>query len=307
MASPWRSSCPASPLVRAIVTASRRTDLPGCYAARLAADIEAGEAIVPQPYSGRTRLVSLRPQDVHTIVLFSKDFGPLLRDEHRLQSALARFDQVVCQLTITGLGGSPLEPGVPPAETTLAQLGPLVTWLGDPARLCVRFDPIVHWHDETGVHSNLDYAPAVLAACAAAGVATVRLSFATIYRKMHGRGIDWVDPTIEEKRGVASALARQAMAHGVTVYGCCQPSLEGTGVVLRGCVDGEALAAMHPLGLPAPVGRDAGQRAGCLCSPSIDVGSYRQPCPHGCLYCYARPSLPASQRPPEPRARPGTL
>ncbi|MHB0875313.1 MAG: DUF1848 family protein [Anaerolineae bacterium] len=275
----------------AIITASRRTDMPGCYPDRLAAAIEAGEAAVPQPYSNRVRLVSLHPDSVHTIVLLSKDFGPLLRDEHGLATTLSRYDQVACQLTVTGLGRSPLEPGVPPPAEALAQLGPLAGWLGDPRRLTVRFDPIVHWRDATGVHSNVEHAAAVLDTCTAAGVTTVRLSFATVYRKMQGRGVEWVDPPEEEKLALARELVRQAGAHGVTLHGCCQPTLAAAGVTVSGCIDGAALAAMHPLRLAAPSGRDAGQRPECLCTPAVDVGSYQMPCPHGCRYCYARPRL----------------
>jgi hypothetical protein len=276
--------------LRTIVTASRRTDLPACYPEQLAAAIEAGEAVVPQPYSNRTRQVSLDPRGVHTVVLLSKNFGPLLADAHGLATALARYDQVTCQLTVTGLGGTAIEPGVPPPAVTLGQLRPLVHWLGDARRLTVRFDPIVHWSDGDGVHSNFAHAAAVLRACADAGVTTLRLSFATVYRKMQGRGVTWVDPSPEDKKALARDLVRQSRDYGVAVHGCSQPFLAEAGVVQSGCVDAASLAATHPLRSPAATGKDGGQRSDCLCSPSVDVGSYQQRCPHGCRYCYARPA-----------------
>ena len=39
--------------------------------------------------------------------------------------------------------------------------------------------------------------------------------------------------------------------------------------------------------------KDTGQRvkAGCGCTVSVDIGSYRQqPCYHNCLFCYANPA-----------------
>ncbi|MDH4198294.1 MAG: DUF1848 domain-containing protein, partial [Candidatus Aminicenantes bacterium] len=27
----------------------------------------------------------------------------------------------------------------------------------------------------------------------------------------------------------------------------------------------------------------------CLCTESVDIGSYAQSCPHSCVYCYANP------------------
>jgi len=245
---------------------------------------------VPEPYRGRPRLISLRPDDVHTIVLLSKDFGPLLRDEGGLRGALANYGQVACQLTVTGLGSSALEPGVPPAETALAQLPPLVAWLGDARRLTVRFDPIVHWREGGEVRSNVGLAPLVLDACAEVGVRAVRISFAAIYRKMLSRGVEWIDPPRDEQVAIADGLVRQAVDRGITVYACCQPWLAESGARLGGCIDGAALAGAHPRGEPAPSGRDKGQRGDCLCSPSADIGSYQMACANGCLYCYARPA-----------------
>ena len=275
--------------MKQIISASRRTDLPARYASWLARALHAGEVEVPQPYSGRTSLVSLRPVDVHTIVLMSKDFGPLLRDEGGLRGALAAYDQVTCQLTITGLGGSRLEPGVPAPEVTLAQLAPLAGWLGDVRRLTVRFDPIVHWREGGETASNMAFAPRLLDACAAGGLSAVRLSFATIYRKMALRGVEWVEPTPERQTAIAASLVRQAAERGISVYACCQPWLAETGAKLAGCIDAAALAALHPKCERAPGGRDKGQRSACLCSPSRDIGSYRMSCGNGCLYCYASP------------------
>ena len=131
----------------------------------------------------------------------------------------------------------------------------------------------------------------ILRECAQAGVESVRVSFATIYSKVERRGVQWVDPPLSEKLALASGLVAEAAALGLVVDSCSQPLLSEAGARLRGCVDGALLSELHPRGLPAPLGKDKGQRRDCFCTPSVDVGSYGMSCPNGCLYCYANPRL----------------
>ena len=154
-----------------IISASRRTDLPRGYLSWLARALRAGEATVALPYGGRRR-VSLVPSSVHTLVLWSKDFSLLLADRG-VRKLLARYDQVAAQFTVTGLGGGPLEPGVPPPEEALDQLPLLVELCRNPQRVTVRFDPIVHWWVGDRIASNVAWAEPVFRACARHGIRDV--------------------------------------------------------------------------------------------------------------------------------------
>jgi len=280
---------------RAVISASRRTDLPHHFPGWLATVLRRGWVDVPQPYGGKRRYVSLRPEEVHTIVLWSKDFSPVLRDESGVRSALARYDQIFCHLTITGLGGTGLEPGVPTWEEVVAQLPALVDWAGDPRRVTVRFDPILHWFEDSTIHSNLPFAEPIFDACAQAGIQTVRISFATIYPKLAHRGYRWYDPPLEERLKIARRLVALARERGITLLGCCQPELMLVGIQPSSCIDGALLSALHPKGYLASTARDRGQRRGCRCTRSIDIGSYQMRCPSGCRYCYAQPLLHLQQ------------
>ena len=278
-------------LHRAVISASRRTDLPHHFPGWLATVVRRGWVDVPQPYGGKRRRVSLQPEEVHTIVLWSKDFSPILQDAEGVRRALARYDQLFCHLTITGLGGTELEPGVPPWKRIAAQLPALVDWMGDARRVTVRFDPLVHWIEDGAICSNLPLAEPIFDVCARAGIETVRVSFATIYPKLARRGYCWYDPSLEERVEIAQGLLALAEERGITLLGCCQPELMAIGIQPSSCIDGALLSALHPKGYAASTARDRGQRKGCRCTRSTDIGSYRMRCPSGCRYCYAQPLL----------------
>lgn len=259
----------------------------------LAEGIRAGEVEVPQPYSGRIRSVSLRTEDVHTMVLWSKDFSRLLGDEGGLCHALATYDQLFCHLTITGLGGTALEPSISSWTKVVEQVPELIELVGDPRRVTVRFDPIVHWRDDGQIRSNFPQGRDILEACAAYGVETICISFATLYRKVRRRkGWDWYDPPLADRLRMVRELVSFAEPLGLAIHACSDHSLREGGAMPSKCIDGELLTQLHPLGLPAPTGKDRGQRPGCGCTPSVDIGSYTMYCPSGCCYCYANPVIP---------------
>jgi hypothetical protein len=245
---------------------------------------------VPQPYNGRVRRVSLLPEDVHTVVLWSKDFQPLLRNAGGARQALERYDQVYCHLTITGLGGTALEPNIRPWGEVAQQLPELVEFAGDARRVCVRFDPIVHWYEGGAIRSNLALAGPILEEVSRSGVTTVRISFATLYAKVRKRtGWRWYDVPTTQRLEVTQRLVELARALGMTLYCCSQNDLAQAGALASRCIDAELLSALHPQGLAAPSGKDPGQRAECGCAPSIDIGSYTMRCLNSCAYCYANP------------------
>ena len=278
--------------MKQVISASRRTDIPMHYADWLAQAIRQGWVDVPQPYNGRIRRVSLLPADVHTMVLWSKDFRPLLRDQAGLRQALARYDQVFCHLTITGLGGTALEPNIALWSEVIEQLPELIQLAGDPRRVSVRYDPIVHWYEGTEIHSNLALAEPILRRVSAAGISAVRISFATLYGKVRQRkGWQWYDPAPEQRLEITHGLVDLARSLELTLFSCSQNDLGPAGAAPSRCIDGELLAMLHPLRLPAATGKDPGQRPECGCTPSIDIGSYLMSCPNGCRYCYANPRI----------------
>jgi DNA repair photolyase len=276
-----------------VISASRRTDLVASFPEWFASALRRRRADLTGP-RGRAVEIDLAPSAVHTIVIWSKDLSNLLRNAHRLGDLLAAYDQVYVHFTVTGLGGTAVEPGVPAPQKALAQLGDCAAFAGDPRRVTVRFDPVLFWEEGGTVRSNLDFFPELAAAAAELGIRDIRTSFAQWYgrakRRAAARDFPFVDPPEEEKRVRARALAAIAAAHGLTLHACSQPALDGVpGVAPSACIDAALLEALHPRREPAARRKDRSQRAACLCTESKDIGSYTQACPHGCVYCYAHP------------------
>ena len=278
-----------------VISASRRTDLVASFDAWLADGIRQGQVKVHGP-SGRTYTVDIAPERVHTFVLWSKDFDNLIRNRSGLLDGLRRYPQLYLHFTITGLGGSPWERGVPEPARALSQLDPLIRLAGSPERISLRFDPVVSWEERGGVRTNLHYFETLAPELSRREIKTVRISFAQWYRKARRRaekyGVTYVDPDPGEKLEQARTLAGIAQAHGLQLFACSQDFLTAVpGIRPSACIDGRLLQELHPGQAPVSARQDKTQRKECRCTESVDIGSYAQPCPQSCLYCYANPAL----------------
>jgi hypothetical protein len=272
-----------------VISASRRTDIIAWYSAWLVKAIKRGQITLPHPFTHIPYSVSLRPENVHTIVLWSKDFRPLIENRYGVREALSIYEQLYFHFTITGLGATPLEPRVPPWTEAIKQLPEILKIAGHHLRVTLRFDPLIFWEEAGEIRSNVPLAEPIFTAAAEAGITTVRFSFATFYGKVVKRGWNWFDPPPEQKLEIASKLVELGRSLGLTLYSCANPLLLKAGALPSSCIDGELLTKLHPRGLPAPTEKDKGQRKECGCTLSIDIGAYSMKCPSGCVYCYANP------------------
>jgi DNA repair photolyase len=270
--------CPPSARVdlKKVVSASRRTELLAHYPDRLV-----------------QRLREIGPGEIHTVVIWTKDPSHLLT-RREVRAVLAEVGQVFVHWTITGLGGTFLEPNVPPPERQLALLDDVVDYLGDPRRCHWRWDPLISAvrAGERAGNVDLDLFRSLAGPIARAGVPAVHTSFATMYRKVIRRlaaaGVE-VDEQGAELRGSFLAnLSAAATEVGLELLPCCE-----SGRAMTRCIDGELLADLHPAGERCRTDRARGQRRRCGCTASLDIGHYL-PCPNRCLYCYAHPACGAA-------------
>jgi len=281
--------------MKKVISASRRTDLVAFFPGWLSSVVKEEKARVYGP-SGHTYTVDLSPRAVHTFVLWSKNFTSLIRNRNRLRSNLEKYGRLYLHFTITGLGGTFIERGVPRPSEAISQLDPLIEITGIPERISVRFDPVVYWREEGEVKTNLHFFEKLAPELGARGIKDVRISFAQWYGKAVRRaakhGFLYVDPSQEEKKQVARTLARIAKQQNLRLFSCSQDFLtEVAGISPSACIDGLRLQGLIPQGEPVSTKKDKSQRAECRCTESIDIGSYTQFCPHSCLYCYANPKV----------------
>jgi hypothetical protein len=253
-----------------VLSASRRTDLVSAY-----------------PDSLCDRLQDYPPDRVHSLVIWTKNPRNLFEHD-RLRECLAGYAQRYVHLTITGLGASVLEPGIPPWAEVAAMLPQLIDFAGGPQRVSWRFDPIVRVRQQGRVITNSELFPELAAVIGPLGIPTCRTSWVEPYRKvvrrMERRGFTLLVHAPQERRDQAACLQETAAAHGIEMLFC---SMEG--FARSRCIDGALLNRLHPGGRICSERRATGQRRLCGCTESIDIGWYSLKCASGCLYCYAEP------------------
>jgi len=264
--------------------------------------------------SRRTELVGLRPEwlvnalqrferrykrEIHSVVLWTKDPTNIYENKE-LREELSKYNLLV-HFTLTGLGGTRIEPTVPEPEVLLQRMPRLLAFLEDSRRLRWRFDPIVTLEKEDKTHwSSSVYFESLAQQMAQYGIDNCYFSFCSMYpkiaaRKLERSGIKMITPSAGEQLEVVEQMKNIAAPLGTTLYSCVQPLLENvSGITPAKCIDAELLTELHPEKLPADNSRDKTQskyREACYCTESRDIGAYL-PCGHGCVYCYAEAAVP---------------
>jgi hypothetical protein len=260
-----------------IISASYRSDIPAFYAAWFARRRAAGHAMVRNPYGGRPYKVPLDGPEVDGFVFWTRNAAPFLPVLIELQAERVPF---TLQFTLTGYPRS-LETSVPAVEMAVSQMRTIADRYG-PRTLVWRYDPVLLSAETPATWHRANFA--ALARQLSGATDEVCLSFAHIYRKTHRNltavGIAWRDPPDQEKAALLASLADIAGNYRIAATVCSQP---GLGLAAARCIDAGRLSDVAGQPITA---RQKGNRDGCLCAESRDIGAYDS-CPHGCRYCYA--------------------
>jgi hypothetical protein len=285
------------PEPKQILSISRRTDIPAFYMPWFMDQVHRECIEVINPFNRQVRRVAVSPATVHTMVFWSKNFGPFLDGGYGEQLQVLGYHlffnfTVNSQLPI-------LEPDVPDLARRLGQLRELCRRFGR-AAVQWRFDPICHYITGTGgIQNNLADFETIAAVAGDCGIDLCITSFMDHYRKITrrtGAGFAFVEPSATDKKTILLGMQKILAPLGIGLTLCCEEDVleglpMGSGIRSGACISGHRIMAVH--GGLVSTRRDAGQRraSGCGCSVSVDVGSYSlHPCHHNCLFCYANPA-----------------
>lgn len=290
--------------MKKVISCSRRTDIPMHYYEWLQSALRSGSIELKNYFSGKMYTVDLSPKAVHSIVLWSKDYSHLLEDPGELSKYNLYF-----QFTITGYNNV-MEPGIRPLNETLEQLKALSEKYS-PEQINWRFDPIIfnngfcENHDTNGCYpTRLCVFHDIAEVAKSCGITRCTFSFMDFYKKarqvFEHLGVE-VCPMYSDRSGEEKVIFEPEMALkqvfteemvqiasecGIQLYSCSEPEIQKIkGVKKSQCIDGALLGELF--GDRASVANDSSQRKACGCTKSTDIGSYKQPCPNRCLYCYA--------------------
>ncbi len=295
-----------SPSPDKIISASRRTDIPGFYMDWFMERIRIGFFEVTNPYTRKIKKVDVSRESIHSIAFWSKNYTDFLHKKAGEKLKRLGFN-LYFNFTINS-ESVVLEQKMPPLDQRLIQLQELASLFG-PENIAWRFDPICFYKTDLDGHekNNLSDFLVIAERASKLGIKKCVSSFLDMYPKIHkrlaflfqGKGttLNFIDPAQEKKIEIIQWMEKHLSQLNMRLSLCCEKELfshlgAGTSVLENACVDGNLLK-MNFGGLPETK-RDYGQRSkqGCKCTRSIDIGSYDEhPCFHNCIFCYAAPDM----------------
>jgi DNA repair photolyase len=257
-----------------VISASRRVDLVAFY-----------------PDHMIQRLEEIGAENVHTLVIWTKNPKNML-DHRELRKTLEKISQTYVLLTITGLGGTPLESLAPITDQVFLQIPRVMDFVESPQRMAIRYDPLIDviYRDKTRISNiNIELLDDILSRAHKLGIDRVITSYVTVYRKVKNRlaqnGFEIVDHPVEEMIDfIKNQMIPLAKKLGMELSTCVLPDL-----ATKGCIYGEILIKLHPSNEACSLTKDRSQREACHCTKSTDIGQWFA-CYHNCLYCYGNPT-----------------
>ena len=261
-----------------IINTGARTDTAQWYFPWLLRRFEEGFVLVRNPlFPQKVTRYELEPSVVDCVLFCSKNYAPLLP---RLHEITGRFNTYF-HYTITAYGPD-LEPEVPDLDESVRTLLELERQVGS-HRICWRYDPVLLTGDYT-VERHLETF-SWLAEQLAGHVDRCIFSFVEMYKKLETNypELEPVSPANRDR--LAAGFGRIAASRRMRIQTCGNNGVwPQYGIGASGCTTLKMLGEAN--GVEFRELKHKGQRVGCGCFQSRDVGAYDS-CPNGCRYCYA--------------------
>lgn len=266
-----------------IISASRRTDIPALYPEWFMNRLLAGEVLVPNPYNRKkVNRIRLAPDVVDCFVFWTKNPEPMLPYLDKIDMLGYRY---YFQMTVTGYGEE-MEPNLPCTEDAMAAFILLSERLGKD-RVDWRYDPII-LNDQYTIEFHKEKFE-MMCEWLAGYTDRCIISFVDAYKSS-----PFLELEQEEMEQAAEVFSSIAKKHRLELYTCAETvDLEHYGIHHGACIDRERTE--NAVGYKLDLKKDRGQRKGCNCCESIDIGMYNT-CIHGCRYCYATAGVESARR-----------
>lgn len=302
-----------------IISASRSTDIPAFYADWFFERFNKGYVRWTNPFSGKDLYVSFAK--TRMIVFWSKNPRKILPYLKELDERRVNY---YFQFTLNDYDDEGLEPGVPSLAERIDTFKALSDLIG-PGRVNWRFDPLI-LTDKISLPSLVEKV-GLLGDKLASYTKRMVFSFADIssYARVSGNlkkaGINAIEWTPEAMLQMAKDISKLNSIWRLKV-GTCAEEIDipdEFGIRHNRCIDDHQMVEefssdevlMKWIGarfIPGDLyersdrwepsehkNKDSGQRLGCGCIMSKDIGEYNT-CPHLCHYCYANTSNESALR-----------
>ncbi|MCX6639120.1 MAG: DUF1848 family protein [bacterium] len=290
-----------------IISASRTKDMVH-RSPDILADILSGQAECRWGPHGPTGTVD--PAQVHSVVLWTKDPSNLLcHDKLRnaLQELQTRYQALIAlEVTATGLGGSFIEPGIPPWRQVYQDLRDLLSegWI-NPQAVVYRYDPFLRIESPGGNQISNASLPLFERLCRefiSLGITRVTTSrvdtwhYPRVEQRLEQLGLKMLPPEDAEAVELCQGMAEICRKHGAEFSICCDPPVDSL-IRSWGCIDARRLnrvkGADQPQATEILHNRIGKQRPACRCTYSRDIGYSAGSATcfsggYGCLYCYSQ-------------------
>ena len=272
-----------------VISASYRTDIPAFYSSKLAEAIKKGSITIPTKFGMSNKTVSLKPEDVQVMELWTKNPKPMLNNgslqtlkdyygnKFYFQYSLNNYDKL-------------LESNIP--DDTIDTFKALSNELGKD-RVIWRYDPIImsEGNGPYTVQSHLDNYKNLAKILAPYTNHNV-ISFVDNYGKLKSTfaKLGLREPTIEEQKALAKGISEINKQYGLDISTCAEGlDLDEFGIRHGACTDP---AIIEKLSGEKALLKELANRSNCGCAANTDIGAYNT-CHNGCTYCYAtNPSIP---------------
>lgn len=202
-------------------------------------------------------------------------------------------DKVIVHATITGYGGTILEPNIPDIDFSVVQINKLVLKGFQKEKIVIRVDPVIPTKKGISLFKN------VVELFVKQGFKRFRMSLIDMYPHVRERfkekGLpnpyigNNFSPSINQLKEIDSCIRELKSKYtDIRIESCAEKGLQET--IQIGCISEYDLNLLG-LTLVEKIDSKGFQRRDCLCySGKTELLNHKEPCKYECLYCYWKKS-----------------